>query len=65
METNPILAEIRNARDELARETGGDVERLMALLRKREEEDRAQGAAYAQPGGAARLAEDAPPFRQD
>ena len=38
METDPILREVYRMKDELKRETGGDVGKLFDLLRKAEKE---------------------------
>ena len=46
MKTNPILAEIRQTRDDLAQETGHDLKRLFDYARKREREAAAHGAKF-------------------
>ena len=38
METDPILREVYRMKDELRRETGGDVGKLFEILRKAEKE---------------------------
>ena len=38
METDPILREVYRMKDELNRETGGDVGKLFEILRKAEKE---------------------------
>ena len=49
MEENPIIAEIRRTRDELARESGYDVRKMMDLIRAREAEDAARGIKFVSP----------------
>lgn len=46
MKTNDILAEIRQTRDELARETGYDLQRLFDYVRQRERESAARGVKF-------------------
>ena len=46
MKANPILREIRNTRDDLARETGYDLQRLFSYIRERERESAAHGAKF-------------------
>ena len=46
MKTNPILREIRKTRDDLARETGYDLQRLFRYIRERERESAAHGAKF-------------------
>lgn len=43
MKTNPILKEIRQTRDKLADEAGGDMRRLFAIVRERAKAARAHG----------------------
>ena len=49
MEPNPILAEIRRTRDELARKSGHDVRKFMDFIRAREREAAARGVKFAPP----------------
>jgi hypothetical protein len=49
MKTNPILAEIRKTRDDLARETGYDLSKLFAFVREEEAKARARGVKFAPP----------------
>jgi hypothetical protein len=46
MKANPILREIRQTRDALARETGYDLQRLFSYIRERERESAAHGAKF-------------------
>ena len=46
MKTNPILAEIRQTRDDLARETGCDLHKLFAFIRTEEAKARARGVKF-------------------
>ena len=46
MKTNEILAEIRRTRDDLARETGYDLQRLFDYVRQREREAAARGVQF-------------------
>jgi len=46
MKTNPILAEIRQTRDELAHEAGYDLKRLFDYVRQREREAAARGVNF-------------------
>jgi len=55
MKTNPILTEIRQTRDDLARETGYDLQRLFDYVRERERESAARGVKFVS------FAEDARP----
>lgn len=47
MEPNPILAEIRATREELARKAGYDVRKFMDSIREREREAAARGVIFA------------------
>jgi hypothetical protein len=47
MELNPILAEIRGTRDELARKSGYNVQKFMDFIRAREREAVARGVKFA------------------
>jgi hypothetical protein len=49
MKPNKILAEIRQTRDDLARETGYDLKRLFNYVRKREREAAARGVKFVLP----------------
>ena len=49
MQPNPILAEIRHTRDEMARQAGYDVRRLMTMIRERERASAARGVVFAAP----------------
>ena len=49
MKTNEILAEIRQTRDDLARETGYDLKQLFDYVREREREAAARGVKYVSP----------------
>ena len=65
MKTNPILREIRQTRDNLARETGYDLQRLFSYIRERERESAAHGAKFvsfaeASPAESALLREEPP-----
>lgn len=46
MPENEILAEIRRTRDDLAEETGRDLERLFNYVREREREAAARGVKF-------------------
>ncbi len=46
MKPDPILKEIRQTRDDLARETGYDLQRLFDYVRERERESAARGAKF-------------------
>ena len=46
MEPDPILKEIRQTRDDLARETGYDRNQLFDCVRKRERESAARGVKF-------------------
>jgi len=49
MKPNKILTEIRQTRDDLARETGYDLKRLFDYVRKREREAAALGVKFVSP----------------
>ena len=49
MKPNAILTEIRQARDDLARETGYDLKRLFDYVREREREAAARGVRFVAP----------------
>ena len=49
MKTNKILTEIRQTRDDLARETGYDLKRLFDYVREREREAAARGVKFVAP----------------
>ncbi len=49
MKLNKILTEIRQTRDDLARETGYDLKRLFDYVRKREREAAAHGVKFVSP----------------
>ena len=49
MKTNTILTEIRQTRDDLARETGYDLKRLFDYVREREREAAARGVKFVSP----------------
>ena len=49
MKPNPILAEIRQTRDDLAREHGYDLKRLFDSVREREREAAARGVKFVSP----------------
>jgi len=49
MNTNPILAEIRQTRDDLAQDHGYDVRRLFDYVRQREREAAAHGVKFVSP----------------
>jgi hypothetical protein len=46
---NKILTEIRRTRDDLARETGYDLQRLFNYIREREREAAARGVKFVSP----------------
>lgn len=46
MQPNPILAEIRQTRDELARKSGYDVRKFMDFIRQCERDAAAQGVKF-------------------
>ena len=46
MKQDPILKEIRQTRDDLARETGYDLQRLFDYVRERERESAARGVKF-------------------
>jgi hypothetical protein len=47
MKDNPILHEIREARDEIARKTGYDIKRMFEFVRERERVARKHGVHFA------------------
>ena len=49
MKLNKILTEIRQTRDDLARETGYDLKRLFDYVREREREAAARGVQFISP----------------
>jgi len=49
MKPNKILTEIRQTRDDLARETGYDLKRLFDYVREREREASARGVKFVSP----------------
>ena len=49
MKPNNILTEIRQTRDDLARETGYDLKRLFDYVREREREAAARGVKFVSP----------------
>lgn len=49
MKTNEILTEIRQTRDDLARETDYDLKRLFDYVRERERETAARGVKFVSP----------------
>ena len=49
MKTNEILTEIRRTRDDLARATGYDLNRLFDYIREREREAAARGVKFVSP----------------
>ena len=49
MKPNKLLTEIRQTRDDLARETGYDLQRLFAYVREREREAAARGVKFVSP----------------
>lgn len=49
MKPNKILTEIRQTRDDLARETGYDLKRLFDYVREREREAAARGVKFVSP----------------
>ncbi len=49
MKTNTILTEIRQTRDDLARETGYDLKQLFDYVREREREAAASGVKFVSP----------------
>lgn len=46
MKTNPILEEIRQTRDDLARETGYDLHKLFEFIRTEKAKARARGVKF-------------------
>lgn len=61
MEPNPILAEIRRTRDELAHASGYDLQNLVARLREHETAERAKGAPFAEPPKESNTLREEPP----
>ena len=62
MEPNPILAEIRRTRDELARQSGYDVRKFMDFIRARERDAAARGVQFvAPPGHESSIVREEPP----
>jgi hypothetical protein len=49
MKANAILTEIRQTRDDLAHETGYDLQRLFDYVREREREATARGVKFVSP----------------
>lgn len=49
MNTNPILTEIRQTRDDLAREAGYDLKRLFDYIRERERDAALHGVKFVSP----------------
>lgn len=49
MKTNEILVEIRQTRDDLARESGYDLRRLFDYIRQREHEAAGRGVKFVSP----------------
>ena len=49
MKTNAILTEIRQTRDDLARQTGYDLKQLFDYVRAREREAAARGVKFVSP----------------
>ena len=49
MKPNKLLTEIRSTRDELARETGYDLQQLFAYVREREREAAERGVKFVSP----------------
>lgn len=49
MKPNKLLTEIRQTRDDLARETGYDLQRLFAYVREREREAAVRGVKFVSP----------------
>ena len=49
MKPNPILAEIRQTRDDLAHEAGYDLNRLFDYVREREREAATHGVKFVSP----------------
>lgn len=49
MKPNKLLTEIRQTRDDLARETGYDLQQLFAYVREREHEAAVRGVKFVSP----------------
>lgn len=49
MKPNKLLTEIRQTRDDLARETGNDLQQLFAYVREREREAAVRGVKFVSP----------------
>lgn len=49
MKPNKLLTEIRQTRDDLARETGYDLQQLFAYVREREREAAVRGVKFVSP----------------
>ncbi len=49
MKSNKLLTEIRQTRDDLARETGYDLQQLFAYVREREREAAVRGVKFVSP----------------
>ena len=49
MKPNKLLTEIRRTRDDLARETGYDLQQLFAYVREREREAAVRGVEFVSP----------------
>ena len=63
MKPNEILTEIRQTRDDLARETGYDLKRLFDYVREREREAAGRGVKFVSP--APRAKETADSLREE
>jgi hypothetical protein len=63
MKTNPILTEIHQTRDDLARDVGYDLRRLFDYVREREREAASRGVKFVSP--APREKETAYTLRED
>jgi hypothetical protein len=64
MKTNPILEEIRKTRDDLARDTGYDLQKLFEFIRGEEAKARVRGVKFAplpEPEGASAIVREEPP----
>ena len=68
MKTNEILTEIRQTRDDLARETGYNLKHLFDYIREREREAAARGVKYVSPAPRAKetsyMLHDEPPKKK-
>ena len=68
MKPNKILTEIRQTRDDLARETGYDLKRLFDYVREREREAAVRGVKFVSPAArekeAAYSLRDEPPKKK-